>query len=224
MKCPNCGYEQPKPEPKPYEYTGYLKEYLPTILKLLRMGQSPGEALNTLRQLHGVHVDSFHGAYGSYFSTGAIRYIRKRYGIKSKDGPTPNYSERNAEIVRRYNSETISMRKLGAEFGISAERVRGILWKAERKTRMQEQQQLAVKIAGQLKDVPLEMLAELPVRVINCFKNMGCTTIGEALKLTDAELLRTPNFGQISLNDWKFHLSTLWREYEERELTVEERA
>ena len=211
MKCPNCGHELPKPAPKTYEYTGYLKPTLPQILTLLRMGQSPGDVAITMHQLH----PQFHGGY---FPTGMINYIRKRYGIKSKSVPTPaDYSERNLEIVRRYNSEEISMRKLGSEFGISAERVRGILYKAERKAETQAQHQLAFQVAEQIKDVPLEMLAELPVRVINCFKNLQCHTIGDAMKLSDAELLRIPNFGRTSLNDWKFHLSTLWREFEEKQ-------
>lgn len=209
-KCPNCGYQTPdppEPPPIPYQYTGYMKDYLPTILKLLRMGQSPGDAAHTLRQLHRRH-----------FSTGMISYIRKRYGIKSKSAS--DNRDRDLEIVRRYNSETISMRKLGGEFGISAERVRGILYKAERKAMELRRQNEAYQLAENLKDIPLDSL-ELPVRILNCFKNEQCVTVGDAMKLSEADLLRVPNFGRTSLNDWKFHLETLMREFEQRKQPTE---
>ena len=215
MKCPNCGHEPPEP---PYEYTGYLKPYLPQMLKLLRMGLSPGDVAMTLRQLHRAH-----------FSVAMISYIRKRYGIKSKNGPTSDKHVRNLEIARRYASETISMRRLGSEYDISGDRVRCIISNVRRKQAELERQQQACRIAESVKDVPLESL-ELPVRVLNCFKNgryengrwiHQCETVGDAMKLSDAELLRIPNFGLTSLNDWKFHLGQLMREFKEREQTAE---
>ena len=208
MKCPNCGYEPPEPPKPPYEYMGYMKPYLPQILKLLRIGQSPGEAAMTLRQLHRTH-----------FSVAMIGYIRKRYGITSRAAVADTH-QRNLEIARRYSSEKISMRKLGKEYGISGDRIRCIIFNVERKAMELEQQLQACQTADNLRDVPLEAL-ELPTRVLNCFKNEQCQTVGDAMKLSDADLLRVPNFGLTSLNHWKHHLGLLQREFEQRGQTAE---
>jgi len=42
---------------------------------------------------------------------------------------------------------------------------------------------------------------DLPVRTRNCIKNDGIESLGEVLARTEAEWLRTPNFGRKSLND-----------------------
>jgi len=50
-------------------------------------------------------------------------------------------------------------------------------------------------------DTPLRQL-ELSVRAFNCLKNEGFNTIGDVLKCDEPELLRIPNFGRKSLNEF----------------------
>ena len=44
---------------------------------------------------------------------------------------------------------------------------------------------------------------ELSIRVMSGLKNNGIDTIGDLVKLTEGEFLRTPNFGRKSLNEIK---------------------
>jgi DNA-directed RNA polymerase subunit alpha len=44
---------------------------------------------------------------------------------------------------------------------------------------------------------------ELSVRSANCLKNAGINTIGELVKKTEAEMLKTKNFGRKSLSEIK---------------------
>jgi DNA-directed RNA polymerase subunit alpha len=44
---------------------------------------------------------------------------------------------------------------------------------------------------------------ELSVRSANCLKNDNITYIGDLVQKTEAEMLRTPNFGRKSLNEIK---------------------
>jgi DNA-directed RNA polymerase subunit alpha len=44
---------------------------------------------------------------------------------------------------------------------------------------------------------------ELSVRSANCLKNDNIIYIGDLVQKTDAEMLRTPNFGRKSLNEIK---------------------
>ena len=44
---------------------------------------------------------------------------------------------------------------------------------------------------------------ELSVRSYNCLKNANIQTIGELMQKTEAEMLRTKNFGRKSLNEIK---------------------
>ena len=44
---------------------------------------------------------------------------------------------------------------------------------------------------------------DLSVRTSNCLYHMGLTTLGELASLSEAELLRQPNFGRKSLNEVK---------------------
>ncbi len=50
---------------------------------------------------------------------------------------------------------------------------------------------------------------ELSVRSANCLKNANIGYIGELVKMTELDLLRTPNFGRKSLNEIKEVLSTM---------------
>lgn len=44
---------------------------------------------------------------------------------------------------------------------------------------------------------------ELSVRSANCLKNDGINYVGELVQKSEAEMLRTPNFGRKSLNEIK---------------------
>jgi DNA-directed RNA polymerase subunit alpha len=48
---------------------------------------------------------------------------------------------------------------------------------------------------------------ELSVRSANCLKNAGINTIGELVRKTEAEMLKTKNFGRKSLSEIKDILS-----------------
>jgi DNA-directed RNA polymerase subunit alpha len=50
---------------------------------------------------------------------------------------------------------------------------------------------------------------ELSVRSYNCLKNANIQTIGDLVQKTEAEMLRTKNFGRKSLNEIKEILSGL---------------
>ncbi len=50
---------------------------------------------------------------------------------------------------------------------------------------------------------------ELSVRSANCLKNDNIVYIGDLVQKSEAEMLRTPNFGRKSLNEIKEILSTM---------------
>jgi len=50
---------------------------------------------------------------------------------------------------------------------------------------------------------------ELSVRSANCLKNAGIRTIYELVQKTEAEMLKTKNFGKKSLNEIKELLETM---------------
>lgn len=50
-------------------------------------------------------------------------------------------------------------------------------------------------------DTPLGEL-EIPIRMWNCFKNAGFKTIRDVLSNDEGELLRIPNFGRKSINEF----------------------
>ena len=50
---------------------------------------------------------------------------------------------------------------------------------------------------------------ELSVRSYNCLKNADIKTIGELVQKTEAEMLKTKNFGRKSLNEIKEILSEM---------------
>jgi DNA-directed RNA polymerase subunit alpha len=68
------------------------------------------------------------------------------------------------------------------------------------------QDQLSVFVAALLKKVD-EL--ELSVRSANCLKNDNIVYIGDLIQKTEAEMLRTPNFGRKSLNEIKEVLASM---------------
>jgi len=203
MKCPRCGYEAPRPEPPPYEYTGYLKPYLAKVLALLRLGYSNNEIAETL---HNLGVRSYWGTS----LRGTVGYVRRRYGFDIQK--TDNPSDRNREIAAKYRAGGVTLRQLGDQYGLSPARIRDIVIRAERKAAQAVEKERAYHAAARLDDVPIDAL-DLPVRARNCFKHEGCETVGDALKLSDLDLLRVPNFGRASMRAWKQTLEALRAEF-----------
>lgn len=68
-------------------------------------------------------------------------------------------------------------------------------------------------IAKKLGGRPVESVAvdelELSIRAANCLKNIGVRTVGQLAATTEAELLRTQNFGRKSLKEIKEILNVL---------------
>ena len=67
----------------------------------------------------------------------------------------------------------------------------------EEEQKIDEKEELNRKLLRHVDDL------ELSVRSANCLKNAGITTIGELLQKTEAEMLKTKNFGRKSLNEIK---------------------
>ena len=71
------------------------------------------------------------------------------------------------------------------------------------------------EISEQDREVWSEKLAksvdemELSVRSYNCLKNANIRTIGELVQKTEAEMLKTKNFGRKSLNEIKEILTVM---------------
>jgi hypothetical protein len=57
-------------------------------------------------------------------------------------------------------------------------------------------------------DIKLDSL-KLPVRVRSGLRYLGCETVGQARLLSDAQLLKMPNFSRGSLRRWKECLEEL---------------
>jgi DNA-directed RNA polymerase subunit alpha len=72
-------------------------------------------------------------------------------------------------------------------------------------------EEVVERAAGQMNEIlgrSVEEL-ELSVRSYNCLKNANIQTIGDLVQKTEAEMLRTKNFGRKSLNEIKEILSSL---------------
>lgn len=50
---------------------------------------------------------------------------------------------------------------------------------------------------------------EVSARTANCLNNLEVRYVGDLIRMTEAELLRSPNFGRVSLNHVKYHLGKL---------------
>jgi len=67
----------------------------------------------------------------------------------------------------------------------------------EEEQKIDEKEELYRKLSRHVDDL------ELSVRSANCLKNAGITTIGDLVQKTEAEMLKTRNFGRKSLNEIK---------------------
>lgn len=65
-----------------------------------------------------------------------------------------------------------------------------------------------LNLSTPIEDTPLDNL-EMSVRSAYCFKNWGLRTVGDVTALTEAEIMRIPNFGRRSLAEIKRVLGEL---------------
>ncbi len=72
-------------------------------------------------------------------------------------------------------------------------------------------EEVVERVAGQMNEVLSRSVEELElsVRSYNCLKNANIQTIGDLVQKTEAEMLRTKNFGRKSLNEIKEILGSL---------------
>jgi hypothetical protein len=170
-----------------YEYTGYLKPHLPVILARLNEGQTPRDIATAL------HLDAYAPA--------VIFYIARRYGFTtSSSALLVRFRDRNLAMLEDHRSGLTKI-AIAKKYGMSRHRAKQIIDRGYYREKRKLEARRAFEAAGELKDIPLDAL-ELPTRVINCLRYC-CRTFGEALQLSDAELLDMPNFGRTSLKDWK---------------------
>lgn len=198
--CPNCGFRVPNPDPVPYEYTGHLKPHLERILELLRKGLTPYQVTVELKL--------------DYQDKDMIAYLRRKYGIVREK--SAGASPRNLQIAARYHKNDITYRALGETYGITATRVRDIVLRVEQELSKKHESERVRQTAERIEDIPLDLIG-LSVRALNGMINAGCTTVGDAMKVPDEVLLKTANFGRVSLNEWHLVLAALQKEFSERE-------
>ena len=127
MKCPHCNreFEPEKPPRKPYEYHGYLEEFLPMIFVGLRSGKSPKSiaiAIESQRQF------SYYTHVGA-----AIRYIGINYGLIAKPEeekyPTPVFQKARQEHAWLLRAEGMTFKKIGARLGVSSAQARVLVFR-----------------------------------------------------------------------------------------------
>jgi DNA-directed RNA polymerase subunit alpha len=82
------------------------------------------------------------------------------------------------------------------------------LEEAEQQTEASSSDQPRVGVSNENLDKSVEEL-ELSVRSYNCLKNANIRTIRELVQKTEAEMLKTKNFGRKSLNEIKEILHTM---------------
>lgn len=194
FKCPRCGYEAP---PTQYEYSGHLKARLPEILQLLHEGKSPAEVSDAL------------GLYDPQL----VNYIRRRYGLGPKHLVNP-FQARNEEMAAEHSAGA-GYAAIARKHGITGHRVHQIIERIETLKAEKAKRDRARQEAARLEDIPLFAL-DLPGRIGRGLAWLGCSTVGDAMKLDAATLLTMGNFGRGSLQMWQRHLLELQREFEAR--------
>jgi DNA-directed RNA polymerase alpha subunit len=127
--------------------------------------------------------------------------------------PNP-FEERNKAIVADWESGMF-MYKIGEKYGISRSRVSMLIRYEYHREKRKAAARRAFEETKKFEDLPIDA-ADLQVRTINCLINLGCKTIGEALQLSDMEMLEMPNFGRVSMRDWKSGVERLRQEFAEK--------
>lgn len=158
----------------------------------------------------------------------ATKYLAERYKAKEYASRVV-YKTRDAAIVRAYEGGA-TLRAIGAQFGISGERVRHIIIIAERKLQHPSRagryktasEMLNAELGADVRKIPLPLLDAprewlkekatvlcdyLSVRTANCVKNFGDILVEDLIRKTEADMLATPDFGRVSLEELKTLLS-----------------
>ena len=187
------------------QYEGWLKPYLPRILKMLDQGMTPYQidAQLNVRSPWGCPAQPM------------ITYIRRVYfngGKSVREQELYDYKTRRQQIADDFAS---GLRKcdLADKYNLSPVRISQILKHHERH---KAQEQIVRTTIDYTKGINTLKISELDVslRTVNCFRNDNIYTVGHARQLTDAQLLRIPNFGRKSLREWKEYLVFLIEEYD----------
>jgi DNA-directed RNA polymerase alpha subunit len=109
-------------------------------------------------------------------------------------GPRREHQKRNAAIVAARAAGRTYV-EIGAEFGVCYETVRQIVTKAASEAKRRA---VYETWSGPTDDIPIRNLP-LSSRARNALAFEGCNTVGDALRRTDAELMRVPNLGHKTL-------------------------
>jgi DNA-directed RNA polymerase alpha subunit len=104
---------------------------------------------------------------------------------------------RNAAIVYSRCSG-MTMKAVSELYGVSRDQIRGIVSHAERYAEVTAKRARMLREAATVEDIPLDALP-LSMRAYHGLLNLGCKTVGDAMRLTDAELQTVWNFGRLSL-------------------------
>lgn len=222
IKCPHCGkyfrIDRDKPA-SPTTYTGYLSPFVPEILKLNAKGlttKAIAQALES-RVITANESRGFEPYRGKVsVIAGMVRVVLK------KNGRQINliYAHANNKIL---GTKILALRKrkwtyerIAQQLKISYSRTRNIGLRAEREARAR------APYIG--KPITLDTSVEafdLGVRAANALKNDNISTVRDLVKLTEAELLRCPNFGFNSLRQVTdalqkhgYHLGSLGKEFD----------
>lgn len=124
-------------------------------------------------------------------------------------------TDRDSEIFARYLAGGVTLADLGRAYGLSRGRIHKIIFHALEQTDKESADRLAFQQANSVEELPINAIG-LPVRAFNCLKNEEIETVGEAMARSDAELLRSPNFGRQSLKDLRLCIDAARRELARR--------
>jgi hypothetical protein len=187
-----------------YQYKGYLKRYLPDILISLREGKTPDEINDML-------------GYKPCSASAMIAYIGRQYGVLQKRVNVSGTADRNREIATRYHVGDTTYSSLGKEYGVSAMRIQQIVGVIEQRAKKAAEGERIRQQTKRIEDVPIDML-DLPIRVLGGLQLIGCKTVGDAMRRSEYELCKIPNFGKLSRHIWYQRLDKLEHEFAGREV------
>jgi DNA-directed RNA polymerase alpha subunit len=116
-----------------------------------------------------------------------------------------------AEKIAKLREDGLTLRQIAALEGISLSRVGQIF--VERRARAtraegRELERARLVTGAGYRDVRVDIF-ELSARARHCLRNDNIGTIDDLVQLSEAELLRIPNFGRKSLNEVKGHLRAI---------------
>jgi DNA-directed RNA polymerase alpha subunit len=111
-------------------------------------------------------------------------------------------------MAMRYRAGGITYGKLAEQYGITGARARQIVMKIRQRTELPPlSPPTPYQYPDRLEDLPIRM-AEVPIRVFNCLEQAGCKTVGDAMKMSEVELIGIRNFGRTSLMHWRDYLAS----------------